>query len=64
MLVQSLHQYWDRNWLNGPHGRLAWNFYDNPTLTTSNAAESTNWRITMQVEILILAHLMLIQYLH
>ena len=41
--------YFLRQWLESRWGRMSWNFVSNPSLQTSNAAESTNWRLTLEV---------------
>ena len=50
--VSSMWTYFKRQWLENPNRpRISFNFIDNPELTSSNAAESTNWRLTARVPI-------------
>ena len=48
--VKAFWTYVQRQWLNNPvRDRRSWNFVDNPDLRTSNATESTHWRLTARV---------------
>ena len=42
-------RYFIRTWVEGSFPVREWNFFENDDLTTSNAAESTNWRFTVKV---------------
>ena len=47
MLFNKLRQYYDyfeRVWMDGRFNTTEWNFFDMADNTTTNAAESTNWR--------------------
>ena len=40
--------YFISTWMEGSYPPSTWNFFDEDDLTTSNAAESTNWRFTVK----------------
>ena len=46
--AQALHNYFISTWMEGSYDPRTWNFFDQDDLTTSNAAESTNWRFTVK----------------
>ena len=41
-------RYFISTWIEGNYRPEEWNFFDEDDLTTSNAAESTNWRFTVK----------------
>ena len=43
-----VYRYFTSTWLEGNYPAEEWNFFDCDDLTTSNAAESTNWRFTVK----------------
>ena len=48
--IVELHSYFLRTWINGHYAREEWNYFTNGLgdTSTTNAAESTNWRFTVK----------------
>ena len=47
--LRNYNTYFNRTWINGSYPPASWNYYDMDDHTTSNVAESTNWRFTVKM---------------
>ena len=47
--LRNYHSYFNRTWVNGSYSPSEWNYFEKDDITTSNAAESTNWRFTVKM---------------